>query len=73
MKLKINELAVIYYNLETPNRYDVKRKADKEKARKNFKNSLNFDADILEKAFEVYLLEIKKDFEVLMKKSKPKE
>ena len=66
MKLKINELAVIYYNLEKANRYNIDSTKDKEKARSNFENSTHFDRERLAQAFEIYASEMRKEFEELL-------
>lgn len=57
----LTALAVIYYNLEKPNRYNNDDYKSREKARKNFSNATTINVERLQKAKEIYLATVEKD------------
>ncbi len=63
----INEsyLAVLYYNLQKPNFYDIDNPNDRKKANRNFANTKNIDLNTLTIAFESYKKAIQEEFEIL--------
>ncbi len=63
----INEsyLAVLYYNLQKPNFYDITNPDDRKKANRNFANTKNIAIANLEIAFEMYKKALQEEFEVL--------
>jgi hypothetical protein len=68
----INEsyLAVLYYNLQKPNFYDITNPDDRKKANRNFANTKKIDISILEIAFEMYKKALQEEFELLKNNKK---
>ncbi len=53
--LRLGYFAILYFNLETPNRYALDNAKDREKARSNFSNLLHYDKERLKQAQQLYL------------------
>lgn len=65
--MNITKLAVIYYNLQKPNHYDITNTKSATNARTNFVKSKNtIDKDILKKAIDIYLKEEKEELELFL-------